>query len=207
VCGEEPADMKRYVLVDPGKPPGQLTHLLNRIVLARDDQRRHLNVAAGRGKLNGAPHILQLTADLLIEGRRKALEVDVHPMDQRQQLCQWFAAYKAVGDKHVFLPLCRDELGAIPHKFIADKRLVVGVGHTDVALVRNLNGGGGHLPGGKLLIVRLFHGYFVVLAKPAAEIAAITAQGENPGAGMEAGQRFLFDRVQGHGGNSAIAFC
>jgi len=86
VGGEEPADMKRYVLADSGKPPGQLTHLLNRIVLARDDQRRHLHVAAGRGKLNGAPHILQLTADLLIEGRSKALEVDVHPMDQRQQL-------------------------------------------------------------------------------------------------------------------------
>ena len=191
---------------DRGKPPGQGADLFLGVVFTRHDQSGDLHMATARGQGDGALHRREVAAQSTVPVLRKALQVDIHPIHQRQQLQPRFLLNGTVGHQHIEQPGFMHQRGAVPHILIAHQRLVVGVGHTNIAPVdqaagllhqsfRRAGTGGEFLPR---------PGNLNVLAKGAAQIAAKTAHRQHHAAGVEPAQRLFLNGVQGQRGQLAV---
>ena len=201
--GEVQGDLGAY----GGEPGGQLPHLMLAVVAAGDEERSHLQVTGPRRKLYGAHDCTEVPAQAAVPVFSEALEVNIHGVDEREQLLPGLGLDRAVSDKDVHKARLSRQGGAVADVLKTDQRLVVGVGQADIPARAQ--------PEGQLH--KLFRravarrkvlargGYLRVLAKGAAQVAAETARGEDETAGAKAAQGLLFDGVEGEGGQPCVA--
>ena len=211
---EEAGDMKRYFGAafsvvkgaEGGDPAGHFADFIFAVVLARDDQscQFHVTDADGVGD-HFHDHLAVAAEDIYVIMIGEALEVDVHGVDVGRELAEDVRGGGAVGDNDIFHAVFVDEFRRVADEFPSDEGLVVGEGDADIAplfivqccvcqfLRRDFLSRRGELH--RSLRPR----NLMVLAKRAAQIAAITADGQDHAARMEAGERLFLDRVEGEG--------
>ena len=79
---------------------------------------------------------LQISArDPFIKILGKCFDIDIHGVHIGKQLLEHPKGRRPVGDQDVFHARLVDKPGGIAHKFPADQRFVVGIGHADIARV------------------------------------------------------------------------
>ena len=81
---------------------------------------------------NGMLHRDKIAAQPIIIGLPEPLQIDIHRIDQWQQLLQRLRFDHAIGDKYRAKSLFLQEPRRIPYIFITDQRLIVGECYTDI---------------------------------------------------------------------------
>ena len=198
--------MQRDVGIDRGEPSGQGPYLLLRVIFSRHNQCGDLQMAAAGSQGDGAFHALQISSQGAVPPFGKALQINVYRVDQRQQLPPPVLCNGTIGHQHVEHPGLVYQRGAVPHILIANQRLIIGIGHTDIApagqtyslLHQRLRCA---IPGWKCLPCS---SDLNILTEGTAQITAKAAHRQYHTAWMEPAQRLFLNGVQGQRGQLAI---
>lgn len=136
----------------------------------------------------------QVSAETGVPVGSEALQIDVVGVHDGGQFPRQGRVETAVRDDDIVLPLGMDQGARVADVFPRQQRFVVGEGHAQIAAVPQAQGLTGNCPGrgdkgpegiGPGL------GNGKILAKGAAQVAAIAAQGQDGPARMEARQGLL----------------
>ena len=132
---EEAGGVQGDVGIHRGEPSGKGVHFIGAIVFTGNDEGGDFDMTMGCSKGDALFDSLKIAAEGMIPILGESFEVDVHGVDEGQQRLPWLRIDGAIGDEHVLQSGFVRKSGAVADVFIADKRLIVGVGDADVAAI------------------------------------------------------------------------
>ncbi len=132
VAGVVGTQMKGNLRIDPGEVLRNRADLLIAVVLAGNDQRCNLHMAALVGDLDCPQHLLESRFELLpVELLLKSLEVDVCSVHRREDVLRRILVEITCRYEDVLQSGRLDEPGGFQHVLRVNGRLVVGIGNAD----------------------------------------------------------------------------
>ena len=132
---EEARDVQGNVGIHRGEPGGKGVHFIGAIVFTGNDEGGDFDMTIIRSEGDALFDSLKITAEGMIPILGEAFEVDVHSVDERKQRLPRLRVDGAIGDEHVLQSGLVRKSGTVADVFIADKRLIVGIGDADVAAI------------------------------------------------------------------------